>query len=61
MVVGKKLSYAHIWGKNEKMLYFLEIALNSYLEKFHTYLGLHWPKEALNALRKIQFTIGTNF
>ena len=24
-MVGKKLAYVHIWGKNEKILYFLEI------------------------------------
>ena len=38
-----------------------EIALNSYLDKFLTWISLHLLKEALNALRKIQFTIGTNF
>ena len=38
-----------------------EIALNGSLDKFLTRISLHLPKEALNALRKIQFTIGTNF
>ena len=38
-----------------------EIALNGYLDTFVTCISLHVPKEALNALRKIQFTIGTNF
>ena len=35
--------------------------MNGYLDKFLTWISLHLPKEALNALRKIQFTIGTNF
>ena len=38
-----------------------EIALNGYLGKFLTCISLHLPKEALNALRKIQFTIGANY
>ena len=37
------------------------MALNGYLDKFLILVSLHLPKEALNALRKIQFTIGTNF
>ena len=41
--------------------FWFEIALNGYLEKFLTRLSLHLPKEALNALRKLQFMIGTNF
>ena len=32
-----------------------------YWDKFLTWISLHLPKEALNALHKIQFTIGTNF
>ena len=48
--------------KNYKFFKFsFEIALNGYLDKFLTWISLHLPKEALNALRKIQFTIGTNF
>ena len=48
--------------KNYNFFKFLfEIALNGYLDKFLTWISLHLPKEALNALRKIQFTIGTNF
>ena len=35
--------------------------MNDYLDKFLTWISLRLPKEALNALRKIQFTIGTNF
>ena len=38
-----------------------EIALNGYLDKFLTWISLNLPKEALNALHKIQFLIGTNF
>ena len=34
--------------------------MNGYLDKFLNWISLHLPKEALNALRKIQFTIGTN-
>ena len=33
-----------------------EMALNGYLHKFCTRISLHLPREALNALRKIQFT-----
>ena len=40
--------------------FFFEIALNGYLDKFFTWISLHLPKEALNALRKTQFTIKTN-
>ena len=35
--------------------------MKGYLDKFFTWSSLHLPKEALNAFRKIQFTIGTNF
>ena len=35
--------------------------MNGYLDKFPTWISLHLPKDALNALRKIQFTMGTNF
>ena len=35
--------------------------MNSYLDKFRTWIILHLPKEELNAFRKIQFTIVTNF
>ena len=38
-----------------------EIPLNGFLDKFCTLISSHLPREALNALRKIQFTIGTNF
>ena len=50
--------------------FWFEIALNGYLDNFlpesvyicpRTIMGLDLPKKALNALRKIQFTIGTNF
>ena len=41
--------------------FWFEIALNVYLDKFLTLISLHLPKEVLNALLKIQFTIGTNF
>ena len=53
---GKKIK------KHRNFFKFLfEIALNGYLDKFPTWISLYLPKEALNALRKIQFTIGTNF
>ena len=64
---GKKFAYMHIWGKNWKVLYFLQILVwNCFerlfaLDKFRTWISLHLPKEELNALGKIQFTIGTNF
>ena len=62
---GKKFAYVHIWEKFWKYRNFFkslfEIALNGYLDKFPTWISLHLPKEALNALRKIQFTIGANF
>ena len=63
---GKNLAYVYSWGKNLKYVYNFfkfqfEIAFNGYLDKFLTWISLHLPKEALNALRKIQFTIGTNF
>ena len=35
--------------------------MNGYLDKFLTWISLNLPKEALNALRIIQFIIGTNF
>ena len=35
--------------------------MHGYLDKFLTWISLHLSKEALNALRKIQFIIGTNF
>ena len=35
--------------------------MNGYLDKFLIWNSLQLPKEALNALRKIQFTIGMNF
>ena len=41
--------------------FLFEIALNVYLDKFLTGISLNLPKEALKALRKIQFAIGTNF
>ena len=52
--------------KMKKIWHFLQslvwtIALNGHLDKFRTWISLHLPKEAFNALRKIQFTIGTNF
>ena len=61
-----KNSRTYTFGEKFKKLHnFLkfsfEIALNGYLDKFPTWISLHLPKEALNALRKIQFTIGTNF
>ena len=65
--MGKK----NMAGKNsrtctfrEKSYFFkfqFEIDLNGYLDKFPTSISLHLLKEALNALRKTQFTIGTNF
>ena len=41
--------------------FWFEIALNGFLDKFLTWFSLHLPKEVLNALLKIQITIGTNF
>ena len=61
---GKKLAYMHIWGKNSKSFIMssnLVWNMNGCLDKFLTSISLHLPKEALSALWKIQFTIGTNF
>ena len=58
------IAYVHIWGKLQKYNLFksyFKIALKGYLDKFCTRISVHLPKEALNALRKIQSTIGTNF
>ena len=38
-----------------------EIAFNGYSDKFLTWISLDLPKEVLNGLLQIQFTIGTNF
>ena len=64
-MAGKNSRTCTLGAKLQKYYNFFkfqfEIALNGYLEKFLTRLSLHLPKEALNALRKLQFTIGTNF
>ena len=37
-IAGKKLAYMHIWGKNWKVLYFLQIlVLNSFLNSFFSF------------------------
>ena len=65
----------HMAGKNSRTCTFgaklqkycnffkfqFEISLNGYLDKFLTGISLNLRKEALNALRKIQVIIGTNF
>ena len=59
---GKTSRTCTVGAKIKKIYYnFFEIAFNGYLDKFLTWISLHFPKEALNALCKIQFTIRTNF
>ena len=64
-MAGKNLRTCTFGAKLQKYYnffkFYFEIALNGYLDKFLTPISLHLPKEALNALRKIQFTIGTDF
>ena len=61
-----KISRACTFGAKLQKYYdffkfYFWIALNGYLDKFLTWISLNLPKEALNALRIIQFIIGTNF
>ena len=58
-MAGKKSRTCTFGAKLKKISNFS--ALNDYFDKFLTWISLHLPKEALNALRKIQFRIGTNF
>ena len=64
-VEGKTSSTCTVGAKIKKKYDFfkflIEIAFNGYLDKFLTWISLHLAKEVLNALLKIQFTIGTNF
>ena len=62
---GKTSRTCTVGAKVKKIYNFFKfqfaIALNGYLDKFLNGISVHLPKEALNALRKIQLTIGTNF
>ena len=64
--IAGKISHACTFGAKLQKYYnffkfYFWIALNGYLDKFLTWISLNLPKEALNALRIIQFIIGTNF
>ena len=47
-------AYVHIWGKKYNIFFKFscKIALNDYLDKFRTWISLHFPEEAFNVCAK---------
>ena len=69
-MAGKNSRKCTFGAKMKKIWHFLQIlvwtiALNGHLDKFRTWISLHLPKEAFNALRKYNLqserTFGTPF